>query len=232
MISVIIPIYNAGNIISGSYKILKNKLEEIGEDYEIIFEDDGSFDRSKDILKELARREQKVRAFFHFPNQGLGFTLRQLFKYARGNIIIYLDIDLSFGTENLPKLIGELKYADVIVASRYAGLKSRISIVREITSRLYYVFCKALFDISVKDIGSGLVVFKKDALDKVILLSKGFDIHIELFIQLQKHGFVIKEIPLKYASNGYSTFSVWKYGWGILIQTLKFWLKINENLPA
>lgn len=225
MISIVVPIYNAENIILGSYKILRKQLEEIGQDYEIIFEDDGSFDKSKDILKEIARKDLKVRAFFHYPNQGLGFTLRQLFKYASGNIIIYLDIDLSFGTENLPELIEELKYADVIVASRYAGLKSRIPIVREITSRLYYIFCRVLLAVSVKDIGSGLVVFKKDALDKISLLSKGFDIHIELFIQLQKHGFVIKEIPLKYTSNGYSTFSVWKYGWGILIQTLKFWLK-------
>ncbi len=225
MISVVIPIYNAEKIILNNYKTVKEQLDSIGQDYEIIFEDDASCDKSQAILEEIAHKCQKVKVFSHYPNRGLGFTLRQLFKYASGQIIIYLDIDLSFGIENLPELLKELKYADVVLASRYAGLKSRISLVREITSRLYYVFCKALFDISVKDLGSGLVIFKKDALDSIILLSNGFNIHIEIFTQLKKHGFIIKEMPLKYASSGYSTFSIWKYGWGILIQTLKFWLR-------
>ncbi len=225
MISVVFPIYNAEKIILNNYKTVKEQLDSIGQDYEIIFENDASCDKSKDILEEIAHKCQKVKVFFHYPNRGLGFTLRQLFKYASGQIIIYLDIDLSFGIENLPELLKELKYADVVLASRYAGLKSRISLVREITSRLYYVFCKALFDIPVKDIGSGLVIFKKDALESITLLSNGFDIHIEIFAQLKKHGFIIKEMPLKYSAKGYSTFSIWKYGWGILIQTLKFWLR-------
>lgn len=225
MISVVFPIYNSGKIISDNFKTVKKQLESIGQDYEIIFEDDGSSDNSRRILEEIAGKYRKVKVFSHYPNRGLGFTLRQLFKYASGNIIIYSDIDLSFGIENLPVLLQELKYADVVLASRYAGLKSKIPILREITSRLYYFFCKMLFNVSVRDLGSGLVIFKKNALDQVTLLSNGFDIHIEIFTQLKKHGFIVKELPLKYASQGNSTFSIWRHGRVILIQTLKFWLR-------
>lgn len=225
MISFVIPIYNAQKIILDNFKILKKKLEDINQDYEILFEDDASRDKSKAILEEIACRDCRVKVFSHYPNQGLGFTLRQLFKKASGNIIVYLDIDLPFGMDNLPQLLKEVKDNDVVLASRYAGLNGKISITREIASRLYYLLCKILFDISVRDLGSGCVIFKRKVLNNLNLSSQGFDIHIELFAKLKKQGFSIKEIPLKYTYNGYTTFSILKHGPRILLNTLKFWFK-------
>ncbi len=225
MISVVIPIYNAEKIILNNYKRLKKQLASINQDYEIIFEDDASIDKSRGILEELALNDPLVKVFSHYPNQGLGFTLRRLFQYTNGDIVIYLDIDLPFGIDNMPQLLGELKYADVVLASRYAAIKSRVPASREITSRLYYLFCKALFGISVRDLGSGFVIFKRETLANINLLSCGFDIHIELFAKLKKRGCLVKEIPLRYAYNGYSTFNILKHGPGILIRTLKLWLK-------
>lgn len=223
--SIVIPIYNAESLIFNNYKILRDRLKSIRQDYEILFEDDASRDKSKDILEKIAHYDNKVKVSSHYPNQGLGFTLRQLFKHARGEIIIYLDIDLPFGIDALPQLLEEIEHTDVVLASRYLTIKNRIIVAREIFSKLYYLLCKLLFNISVRDIGSGFIIFKRAVFDSINLTSRGFDIHMELFAKLKKQGFSIKEVPLKYSYNGYSTFSILKHGPRILIDTLKFWLK-------
>lgn len=225
MISFVIPIYNAEKIIQDNYKNLKTQLDKINYDYEIIFEDDASSDRSKNILNEIAYSDRRVKVFSHYLNRGLGFTLRNLFESASGDIIVYLDIDLPFLIDSLPELLKETQNYDVILASRYNNPKSRIPVTREISSWLYYRLCKILFNITVRDLGSGFVIFKKPALDNLNLTSCGFDIHIELFVKLQKQGALIKELPLRYTSNGYTTFSIVRHGPQILVNTLKFWLK-------
>lgn len=225
MISFIIPIYNAENILWDNYKILTIHLDDINQEYEILFADDASIDRSKDILEKIADIDRKVRIFFHHPNQGLGFTLRELFRYAKGDIVIYMDVDLPFGIENLPKLLREIGDSDVVLASRYVIPTKRVPIARAIASRAYYFLCKILFDISVKDLGSGFVIFKRKVIDSISLSANGFDIHIELFTKIKRQGFSVKEIPAEYNYNGYSTFSVLRHGPRILINTLRFWLE-------
>ena len=229
MISFVIPIYNAAGIIRSGYEILKKELEELRVDYEIIFEDDASLDKSGEILEEIARHDPQSKVFFHHPNQGLGFSLRQLFDRARGDTIVYLDMDLPFGTKIIPRLLKESEVADVVLASRYAEPKSRVPLLREIASNLYYFFCKGLFDISARDLGSGCVLFKRRALESLNLVSLGFDIHIELFAQLKNKGFQVKEIPARYIHSGRGTFSILKHGPRIFIDTLKLWLSLRKR---
>lgn len=225
MFSLVIPIYNAQEIIPGSYEIVSRYLETAGYDYEIIFEDDASQDASKTVLEAISRDNPRVRIFSHYPNRGLGYTLRQLFRRASGSIIIYLDIDLSFGIVCLRSLLKEAESADVVLASRYTCAENKTPFLRKISSRLYYFFCKALFNIAVRDIGSGLVVFKRRALEGINLETSGFDIHIEIFTRLKERGFRVKELPLPYKHNGYSTFSILRHGPRIVVNTLSFWLR-------
>jgi len=225
MFSLVIPIYNAQEIIPGSYEKVSRYLETAGYDYEIIFEDDASQDASKTVLEAISRDNPRVRVFSHYPNQGLGYTLRQLFRRASGDIIIYLDIDLPFGITCLKSLLKEAEDADVVLASRYLSAENKIPFLRKISSKLYYFFCNALFNVTVRDIGSGLVIFKRRTLESLRLNARGFDIHIELFVQLENKGFLVKEITLPYKYNDYSTFSILRHGPAIVVNTLKLWLR-------
>lgn len=229
MVSFVIPIYNASKILQDNYQFLKKEADFPAFDYEIIFEDDASSDESREILEKIARNDPHVTFFSHHPNQGLGFTLRHLFNKAAGDVIVYLDVDLPFGTAAIPRLIKEAESADVVLASRYAETKNKIPFAREAASSLYYFLCKALFGIKVRDLGSGCVVFKKRALDDLRLNARGFDIHIELFAQFENKGFRIKEIPLRYIHNGRGTFSILKHGPRIFIDTLKLWLSLRKR---
>lgn len=225
MLSLVIPIYNAQGIIQNSYNTLTRYLDAADYEYEIIFEDDASIDSGKAVLKAVSRDNPRVRVFSHYPNRGLGYTLRQLFGRARGDIVIYLDIDLPFGIACFKPLLKEAQSVDVVLASRYSSPGNKIPFLRKISSKLYYLLCKALFNLTVRDIGSGLVVFKRRAIEDIKLSACGFDIHIEIFTRLKEGGFRVKEVPLPYRHSGYSTFSILRHGPRIVINTLSFWLR-------
>ena len=96
-LSLVIPVYNAEKIIISSVRSLIETLAPLSLPYEILLRDDKSTDGSVEVLKSLPGMDPRVRCFFNPANQGLGATLRELFRDARGEIVIYCDVDLPFG---------------------------------------------------------------------------------------------------------------------------------------
>lgn len=220
-ISIVIPIYNSADLIEKALQALIPELERLNLKYEILFADDGSTDNSADVLTSLPQRYKNVNCLFEKTNKGLGTTLRRLFSVAEGKIIIYSDCDLPFGTQIIPRLIEGISQSDIVVASRYP-VKNRIAFSRWLTSRLYYLFCKVLFNIAVTDIGSGSVAIRKSALNRLTLQAQRFDIHAEFYIEAVRNNLSILEIPasLSPVSNG-KTFSIIKHGLQIICDTIK-----------
>jgi len=225
-LSAVIPVYNSGKIIFGTYKSVKKEFERITNDYEILLRNDGSTDNSEEVLKKIIKNDKKVRIFSN-SNHGLGYVLRKLFKNAKGDYIIYFDADmfLSFDLTILYDLLKKMSNADVVIASRYHSRyqKGRVPFYRLIASLIYRVINRLLFRIDITDVGSGFVLFKKKVLNKVELTSNGFDIHIELFTKIKKKGFKIIEVPVSYSHWEYGSFKMLKHGPETLIETFKLW---------
>ena len=223
-LSAVIPVYNSGSILHETYRHVKQALSKVTGDYEILFRNDGSTDESQQVLERIAKSDKHVRIFRN-ENHGLGFVLRRMFKDARGDIIIYLDADayMTFGLSQLPNLIEKAKEADAIIASRY--MQGRIPLHRFVPSRTYKIINMALFGMGIDDIGSGFVVFKKSALDRIKLYSDGFEIHIEIYTKLHKAGFRVIEVPTDYVHWDEGSFKMLKHGPRTLAMTLKYWLK-------
>ncbi|MCX6820759.1 MAG: glycosyltransferase family 2 protein [Candidatus Aenigmarchaeota archaeon] len=222
-ISAVIPVYNSCSILQGTYTSVKKVLSEMTDEYEILFRNDGSRDGSQKVLEKIARSDKHVRIFFN-ENHGLGYVLRQMFKDARGELVVYMDADayMTFGLSQLPSLAGRTNEADVVIASRYNH--GSIPLHRLIPSRTYKLINELLFGVGIDDIGSGLVVFKKSALDRIKLYSDGFEIHIELYTKLHKAGFRIIEVPTDYVHWDEGSFNMLKHGPRTLAMTMKYWL--------
>lgn len=225
-LSVVIPVYNSGKILFGTYENVKREVEKITDDFEILFRNDGSTDESEKILEKIAKKDKRVRIFSN-PNRGLGFVLRKLFKDAKGDLIIYFDADvfLSFELNVLPLIIKKTKEADVVIASRY--VKGKIPLIRFIFSRVYRTINRLLFGLAISDVGSGFVIFKRKTLDKINLSATGFDIHVEIYTKIKKAGFKIIEVPVKYIHWSKGSFNVIIHGPQTLINTFKLWLSVR-----
>jgi glycosyltransferase involved in cell wall biosynthesis len=227
-ISIVIPIYNCDGLIEKNVNVLINYLDTKAYDYEILLCDDGSNDRSSNILNDLAVMYDQVKVFFNSANEGLGFTLKELFSQSSGEKVVYLDCDIPFGPTIITELIDANNEFDIVVASRYLHIKNNISLLRKLTSRLYYYLCKLLFNISVMDIGSGAVAFRRNALNQLHLTQKGFGVHAEIFIQAKNLSLSIKEIPAQMINFETGSFSVWRHGGNIIKETFHLYSHKNR----
>lgn len=228
-ISVVIPCYNEEEVIFDSYKAIKQELEKICQPYEIIFCNDGSIDNTLEELKKINKCDENVSIITYFPNRGLGYAYRQLFAKAKGEVIITMDADLPMAPKDtLPVFLREICDADIVVASRYVGIKSNYPLHRLIPSKLNLILNRCLFKIRLTDTNSGFYAIKKAVLQKIRLISNGFEIHPELFFKALGEGFKIKEIPVRFTHNiNQGELNILKCGPKTFLNILRLWWKIK-----
>lgn len=198
MLTVAIPCYNEENILDANYRRLKETCEAQGMTYEIIFGNDGSEDRTLEMIEGFAAVDPQVRVTSHSPNRGAGFTYREMWRAARGEIIIHMDADLAMPAEvAVPTLLAALKDgADLAVGSRYVGIKAEYPLKRVIFSRGYTMLTRLLFNLDVVDTQTGFIGFYKRILPALDPRSDGFEILVEFIAQANEAGFRVAEVGI------------------------------------
>lgn len=120
MLSLIIPVWNQGRIIKDNFFNLLDVLEKIGDDYEIIFIDDGSTDNTFEILRNLYKNHPYVKVVRLERNVGQHQALLAGFESAGGDIIITMDADAKVPPCYIPELMSKMKEGyDIVVAWRH-----------------------------------------------------------------------------------------------------------------
>jgi len=105
MISAVVPLYNEQESLERLYPRLKTELNKIDKNHEIIFVDDGSRDKSLEILKKLLKKDKNIRIFSFRKHQGKSEALTYGFRMATGDYIVTLDADLQDRPEEIKNLI-------------------------------------------------------------------------------------------------------------------------------
>ncbi|ETR74340.1 MAG: dolichol-phosphate mannosyltransferase [Candidatus Magnetoglobus multicellularis str. Araruama] len=181
-ISVIIPVYNQETIIACNVPKIISVMDHYGAPYEILLINDGSTDSSGQQLSQL--NYPKIRIITK-ENQGLGSVFKLGFLQATGNILILLDLDLSYGIDNIHKVIDLSNEWDCVVCSKYLG-NNAYPFHRKILSFCHYLFCKRIFNISIRDMGSGIVMVHSNLVQNEQFICNGFGIHCEFYLMLNK----------------------------------------------
>lgn len=192
-----IPCYNEEAIIEATYRRLKKTCEAQEIDYEIIFGNDGSSDRTEELLNKIAATDGRVRLTSHYPNRGAGYTYREMYQAAQGDVILQMDADLAMPAEiAVPALLSALEQSDVAVGSRYVGVKADYPLKRRIFSRGYTMLTHLLFKFEIMDTQTGCLGFYRRLLEDINLESDGFEMLLELLVQTSRKGYQVTEIGL------------------------------------
>jgi glycosyltransferase involved in cell wall biosynthesis len=140
-ISIVAPCYNEEAILVANINTVIEYLEHKEDKYrwEILIINDGSKDKTGEIADELERRNENIRVIHHHVNLNLGNALQTGFRNAKGEIIVVLDIDLSYEVDNIGKLVDKLiqESADIVIASPYmkGGKVTAVPFLRRIMSK-------------------------------------------------------------------------------------------------
>ena len=140
-ISIVVPCYNEEAILQANLNTVISVLESLNHKYrwEIVIINDGSKDRTGAIADDFRKSRNNIKVVHHPVNLNLGLALQTGFRHADGDIIVVLDIDLSYSLDNIEKLVDKLleESADIVLASPYmkGGKVTAVPFFRRIMSK-------------------------------------------------------------------------------------------------
>lgn len=164
-VSVVIPLLNEEESLRELHEQLKNALQRIGGNYELIFIDDGSTDNSYRVLKELRQRNNRVKAIRFRRNYGKSAALAVGFQKAQGEFVITMDADLQDDPGEIQNLIRELK-GGLDVVSGWKK-KRRDPFTKTIPSKFFNFVTAKVTGINIHDFNCGLKGYKKEVVKNV-----------------------------------------------------------------
>jgi glycosyltransferase involved in cell wall biosynthesis len=193
--SVVIPVYNEEESLEELVASIESAMSTIGEDYEIVFVDDGSTDRSFRTLQALAENRPAIRLFSFRRNAGKSPALACGFQRARGRFIVTLDADLQDDPRDIATLYEHLRREEVDVVSGWRKDR-RDSVLKVAVSKLFnLVVVRMLFGVSHHDMNSGLKLYRGDVVKSLAIYG---GMHRFIPVILAGMGYRVVEIPVSH----------------------------------
>ena len=214
-ISVCIPMYNESRVIAKSAQALSEYMEAHFEDYELIFCSDGSSDGCDEIVREMELPNVNVIAYQ--PNQGKGYAVRTAMLAATGDVCMFTDADLAYGTEVIERVYNtflENPDAHMVIGSRnlnkdgYEGY----TVLRKLMSKVYIKVLCIAGGFKLSDSQCGCKAFRGDAAKKIFSRCEvnRFAFDFEAILWAIKMNMKIVEMPVKIINHGESKVNVIK----------------------
>lgn len=224
MLSVIVPAYNEEQNIAKTIKNLIQQLDKINRDYEVVVVSDGSKDNTAKKARSIGRKNIVVLEYH--PNRGKGYALTYGVNKSRGEVVTFFDAGGDFDAEHIDKFIKlmEVFDADIVIGSkRHPASQVNYPLVRRFYSRIYQLVIRLLFNLNIKDTQTGLKIFKKDVLNKVLprALVKRYAFDLELLVIAKRLGYNrIFEAPVNMDFNAVSSGINFKSIYGMILDTM------------
>ena len=223
-LTILFPCYNEEATVEYVITQALSIIPEYCNDYEIIVVNDGSTDRTGEILNSLVLKHNEIRIVNHKKNKGYGAALASGFENSTKEFIFYTDAD---GQQNLREIGKFLPWAenDRIIIGYRQGRKD--SMMRIFASRFYHFLIRFVFNLRVKDINCPFKLFPNKLFERIKVDSKFFFVDTEILLKAKKEGYRIKEIGVTHLPRraGKS-----KVGWKDIFITLNELIRISPHI--
>lgn len=198
-LSLVVACYNEEPILEASVREIVSVLESTRLTYELIFVDDCSNDRTREIIAKLLAQypDRASRAILHKRNIGRGGTVTDGFRAATGRVIGFIDIDLEVHARYIPScVLAVLDGADLVIGRRIYKFYLK-GTLRHLASRGYNWLMRHLLDIPLSDTESGFKFFRRDAVLPVLdeVQDRQWFWDTEIVVRLFLRGAKVQEVP-------------------------------------
>jgi len=200
LLSVLIPVYNEARTLR---TIVRRVLASpVTLPMELVCVDDGSRDRSADILDELAAADSRIRVIRQPRNMGKGAAIITAIQHMRGDIAVIQDADLEYDPNDYPALVAPILEgkADAVFGSRFASASQRRILLywHGVANRFLTWLTNILNDINLTDMETCYKAVRADILKQTPLYSQRFGIEPELTTKLAQWNVRLYEVPISY----------------------------------
>jgi len=194
-LSILVPAFNEEKTIETILKNLQiQDFRKKGFEKEIIVIDDGSKDKTSDIISKF-----DVKLLKHDKNRGKGAAIKTGLKHCSGDYILIQDADLEYDPKDIPKLLKEVEMGyKVVYGSRFKGKIENMSKLHYFGNKFLSFVTRLLYKTDITDLESCYKLFQKDIIDSISLNSERFGFEPEITAKILKKNIEIKEVPIKY----------------------------------
>lgn len=192
MLSCFFPAHNEESDIGPLLEEALEDLPSFAEAFEVIVVDDGSTDRTAEVVRGFERDHPEVRLVSHARNLGYGQALRTGLREAKGDAVFFTDADRQFRIADLRLLLQRSEEADIVAGYR---IRRRDPWHRLLIARIYHLALRAMFGLGLHDVDCAFKLVHRRVLDAVgaDLVSRSAFISPELLIRAQRAGYRIVE---------------------------------------
>jgi dolichol-phosphate mannosyltransferase len=194
-VSVILPTYNEKENIE---EMIRQIYHYIGKNlHEVIVVDDNSPDGTWKIVERLQKKLFKnLKLHRRINKRSLPSSIWDGIKKSEGNIIVWMDCDLSHPPKLIPKMLKYIPNYDIVSASQYVkGGKDKRNFIRIVASKAFSIVAGILLKLKITDVTSGFYAVNRKVFDKIKLMKTGYAEYCIRFIyEAKRKRFKIKEI--------------------------------------
>lgn len=239
-ISVCIPMYNEAAIIAENAKTLWNYMEnnfvtaEGERDYEIIYSNDGSKDGCDKIVESLNLPGIKVVGYDN--NQGKGYAVKTAMLASSGDIVMFTDADLAYGTDVIKQMVETFDAnpeSNLVIGSRNLTEDgySNYTLIRKLASKAYIKVLCIVGGFKLSDSQCGCKGFRREAVDQIFprLEVNGFAFDFEALLWATKLKYKITEMPVSVKFHGESKVRIIRDTLKMLRDIVKMKKRINKT---
>jgi len=204
-ISFVIPAFNEARSLKGLYEAICVQMETITNDFEVVFVDDGSSDRSFEIMHELALKDSKVKIIKLRRNFGKSIALNEGFRLAQGDIIFTMDADLQDDPKEIHRFLEKLEEGYDLISGWKQKRKDPV-LSKNLPSRLFNLMIGQFSGLKLHDHNCGFKAYRKSVAKGISLYG---DLHRYIPAIAHSTGWKVSEIPIEHHER---TFGKSKYG--------------------
>lgn len=228
-LSIFFPFWNEQDNLERVVNKAASFAPSIAKEWEILMIDDGSTDKTSELIRELSDKDKRLKGFFHSENRGYGAALKTGLEKSRYKYIVFNDGDGQFDFSEITKLMEKIDNADIVVGFRK---KRHDHPFRHILMILLKIWDYIFFRFRFKDIDCGFKLFRKEAVEKIAPLeSEGAMITTEILAKAKKQNLKILEVEVHHYPRLYGDQS----GGNLRVilrairESLTIWKKLNFN---
>ena len=199
-LSIVIPMFNEAENAEHTFARVEESLSSFQGGYEILAVNDGSTDKTLEVLRRIANQNKTIKVVSYPRNTGRGMALRTGFKEAKGEIIVSIDADLSYDPKYILPLVDTLRKEqdiDLVLASPYmpGGGVTGVPFHRLWISKFGNKILRFAMPNRIYTSTGIFRAYRKKVLESLELESDGKEIHLEILSKVLALGFRTKEFP-------------------------------------